>query len=170
MASRPGRTLRRHVVTTEGGIDLNRRAVQGRIGIPHHRPAFPALAGAGRTSPRRAGKRWTPTASAVRNSPANLLASRERHADRLVRNQRQAAACAPPHLSPALSARGRRGRTRRHRRLRSPSSLRLPPLARSARPTGSDSFLRRDLPGLSGIKWDKWDSPGRAAQSRGATQ
>ena len=35
---------------------------------------------------------------------------------------------------------------------------------------GQSLFLRRDLPGISGIKWDKWDSPGRAARSRGATQ
>ena len=25
---------------------------------------------------------------------------------------------------------------------------------------GQSLFLRRDLPGISGIKWDKWDSPG----------
>ena len=28
---------------------------------------------------------------------------------------------------------------------------------------------KRDSAGLSGIKWDKWDSVGRAAQAQGAT-
>ena len=33
----------------------------------------------------------------------------------------------------------------------------------------SKLISKRDSAGLSGIKWDKWDSVGRAAQAQGAT-